>query len=735
MKWNGNDAKTVQKMKSGMVIVVCAVVTLSLFLSCPVWAYGGWLEETPIGGMTLGPGDDASALKTAVAAIAAENTAAPFIVTRTKQLKYIFEHVALGVNTNDVFVHWHPGTFVLCAQREARIAAFAASHPSRRNCGGWMCRDGAYNTRLDTSHTCPDWESVIALGPKGLAARARRRRETAKTADEQLFLDCIAEVYEALAGECVRWAELCERAGMHESGAVLREIAQHEPRTFREALQWSLVYDRAQEAEGEDVRSQGLFDRLFIRFYRNDLAAGRETRESAKRLIVDYYTRLWAQNHPNCKNIAFGGYDREGNVVWNELTELGFEVFRELGRPNPKLTFRFGKKTPGWQVEKVCVCLAEGKTSIVFACEETLRETFSGRGKEPEDLADFVLVGCYEPGIGGREIVASMAADINLAKPVETVFASAEPPVDFDDFRRRYFAELGSVIDEAAETAVAIERHWFEIHPTPLFSGSFRDAVASARDAYDGGLKYNSSGIECTGLGTVADSFAAINDLTNVRKACSLPELVQVVRKDWKDSEKLRLLARHAAPKWGNNDDRVDTYAKEIYDFAADRINAKRNGHGGDFQAGFWSIYLDQHFGHQMGATPEGRHKGEMLSRNNVATAGCGKEGPTALMNSNLKLDQRKCEDGHIMDVVLPVSKMQHDVAAKHIAAIIATYFEQGGQCLHLNTFDASTLREAMSHPEKYPDLQVRVCGWNVLWSNLSKEEQIHFLRTCEAQE
>jgi len=699
------------------------------------WAYGGWLKETPTGGMTLGQGDDAPALEKAIATIAAENKSAPFLVTRTKQLRYVFEHVALGVNTNDVFVHWHPGTYVLSAQREARVAAFAASRPERRNCGGWMCRNGSYNTRLDTSHTCPDWESVIALGPCGLADRARKRRATAKTEDERLFLGCIVEVYESLAAECLRWAELCEREGMRDSAAVLREIARHEPQTFREALQWSLVYDRAQEAEGEDVRSQGLFDRLFIRHYRNDLAAGRETRDSAKKLIADYYTRLWTQKHPNCKNIAFGGYDRDGNVVWNELTELGIEVFRELGRINPKLTFRFGRKTPREQLEKVCACLAEGKTSIVFACEETLRETFLRRGKSPEDVADYVLVGCYEPGIGGREIIASMAADINLAKPLESVFAAATPPVDFADFRRRYFAELGALIDEAAATAVEVERHWFELHPTPLFSGAFRDSVASARDAYAGGLKYNSSGIECTGLGTVADSFAAVKYLTEERMACTLAELAQAVRDDWRGKEQLRLLARNAAPKWGNNDDRADGFAKEIYDFTTDRINSKRNGHGGDFQAGFWSIFLDQHFGRHTAATPEGRHKREMLSRNNVATAGCGREGPTAVMNSNLKLDLTKCEDGHIMDIILPVSKMKREDATKHIASILASYFNRGGQCLHLNTFDAATLREAMAHPEKHPDLQVRVCGWNVFWNDLSREEQFHFLKTCETQE
>ena len=165
------------------------------------------------------------------------------------------------------------------------------------------------------------------------------------------------------------------------------------------------------------------------------------------------------------------------------------------------------------------------------------------------------------------------------------------------------------------------------------------------------------------------------------------------------------------------------------------QINREPNGHGGVCQAGVWSIYLDLTYGRQTGATADGRKAGETLNRNNSATAGCGREGPTALMNSNLKLDLAEAPDGHILDVILPVSKMKHADAAKNIAAMLAAYFERGGQCIHVNTFDAATLRDAMAHPEKYPDLQVRVCGWNVLWNNLSKEEQHHFLKTCEAQE
>ena len=73
-------------------------------------------------------------------------------------------------------------------------------------------------------------------------------------------------------------------------------------------------------------------------------------------------------------------------------------------------------------------------------------------------------------------------------------------------------------------------------------------------------------------------------------------------------------------------------------------------------------------------------------------------------------------------------------IGAAGIAAFLRSYFEMGGQSIHLNCFDPSTLRDAMAHPENYPELQVRVCGWNVRWNDLSRREQLHFLATAEAQ-
>ena len=707
-----------------------ALTALALALAGPAPAYGPWLEKTPIGGVELSDGWTRPQLDARLDEIARENAGRPFVVTRTKWLTTAFDHVRLAVNTNDLFVHWHADCAALPLRFLRKMGALQKRIPQER---GLVC-GWSY---VDVSHTCPDWKSVLALGPRGLAERARRRRATARTDDERLFLDCVAEVYEGLSRECVRWADFAAAKGMRDVAAVLRANAEHAPRTFREALQWALVYDRAQEAEGEDVRSQGLFDRLFIRYYRDDLAAGRETRESAKRLISDWYTCFWRQQHTNGKNIAFGGYDANGEPVWNELTELGFEVFRELGRINPKLTYRFGRKTPREQLEKVTACVAAGKNSIVFACEETLGELFRRRGKSAADIADYVLIGCYEPGIGGHETIASMSTVMNLAGPLTAILARPEAklPANGDAFEQAYLEELLAMVDRMLRTTRRWESEWPDVNPAPLYSGSFADCIARATDYSRGGCRYNQSGVVCVGLGTVADSLAAVRHLVDEQKLVTMKELAQVLRDDWKGREDLALRAKRTAPKWGNNEAKADAALKRVYDAVNARVNATPNGHGGTYQAGWWSITLDMSLGKKTAATPDGRKAGAPLSRNNNATSGCGREGATAQMLSNLGLDLAEAPDGHVMDVVLPLSVTKKPTAAAEIAGVIAAYFEKGGQSLHLNCFDSKVLRDARAHPENYPDLQVRVCGWNVLWRDLSPQEQDHFILTAEAQE
>jgi len=686
----------------------------------------------------------------------------PFIVAKTAMLKAFFANCRPIVRPDDVFVDVVADGNLLVKKRDERCRAFARRTPGLEETANWYhLTKGTFVSHLDPSHTCPDWESVLSLGFPGLAARARQR--LAEVTDEQsrTFLTCVAETYEAICDFCRRWADAAEACGAKECAGVLRELAAHPPRTFREALQMMLVYDRVQEIEGDYVRTQGLFDRLYIRFYEADLAAGRETRGSAKALMRTVYDKFFAQGHPNGKNIGFGGYDRSGTAVWNDLTELGFELHYELNRVNPKLTFRYGEKTADDQLLTVCRCLAAGRTSVVFFNDDLGREMFTRRGKTSADAADAVLIGCYEPGIMGREVIASMGGWLNMVRPLEAVFngglgfdgypigPACPLPKDAEGFEREYLRQLEAIAKRMLRCTTTFERNGRELNPSPVFSGCMRDCIANARDAYDGGCKYNQTGVMCAGLATVADSLAAVRWLVDEQKLVTMAELGEILKTNWKDHEELRLRARQAAPKWGNNDDRADRCGKRVYDFLSGLINATPNGHGGTFQAGFWSIDDDIKFGKYTGATPEGRKAGETISRNNTATAGCGREGPSALMLSCSKLDQANSPDGFILDLMLPMSLKKQEAGnslptdnhagavsagAKRIATLLRVFAKQGGQSVHVNCLDVDVMRDACVHPEKYPDLQVRVCGWNVRWVDLSREEQRHFIATAEAQ-
>jgi formate C-acetyltransferase len=118
-----------------------------------------------------------------------------------------------------------------------------------------------------------------------------------------------------------------------------------------------------------------------------------------------------------------------------------------------------------------------------------------------------------------------------------------------------------------------------------------------------------------------------------------------------------------------------------------------------------------------------------------MATTGCGYAGATALILSNAKLDQAEAADGHIVDLVLPQSFATGKDGVERIAAMLEAFSATGGMCLHLNCFSAEMLRDAVKNPAKYADMQVRICGWNVRWGELSKSERERFLKTAEAQE
>ena len=653
----------------------------------------------------------------------------PRIRTKAAILAYLLKNGRIGIDGCDWFAdHIGTGNLLWKLQAEWRQEA-GKDLPPRTAVGA-----PAGVSQLDLSHTSPDWRNVLKHGPAGLRDRALEAQQHAQDDEAREFYAAVATVYDAFCCYILRLAAEAERQNAVRVTDTLKALAVRPAQTFQEALQISFLYNQVQEIDAVYVRSQGSFDQLYLDYYRRDLAAGRLTREQAKELTKFYFEKYLAIHFGAGNNICFGGWKQDGSDACNELTELAFEAFAERQAIDPKFSFRVNPNTPDRYLLAATECVRNGQTAIVFANDEVAYEMFRRTGKAEEELIDFLPIGCYEPAIMGKELSCTMSALLNLPRIFEYVFAEPGTPQSIAEVVDRYQRILAGVIDETLAQTRRWEERWPQVNPSPVISGTMDSCLEKGRDVSHSGTKYSTSGVMCAGLGTVADCFAAIDYLVFQNRLCSWDELRQSLEHNWDDADGLRLVAQRKAPKWGNDLPAVDAFAVELADYTADRINRTPNQRGGHFQMGCWSIDHSVMFGKQTKATPDGRRNGEPISKNLSATISRDTAGITSLINSVGKLDHAAFPDGSVLDLMLHPSVVRGPDGAKVIADLIRTYFRRGGLFVHFNVFDAETLKDARRRPEKYANLQVRVCGWNARFIELSPEMQECFIAEAESK-
>ena len=115
------------------------------------------------------------------------------------------------------------------------------------------------------------------------------------------------------------------------------------------------------------------------------------------------------------------------------------------------------------------------------------------------------------------------------------------------------------------------------------------------------------------------------------------------------------------------------------------------------------------------------------------ACTGMDRRGVTSLMNSVLKIDMTDFPCGTCLDIMLHPSAVTGDDGLATLVAIIRAFIAGGGSGLQFNIFDVATLRDAQLHPDKYANLQVRVCGWNARFTDLTPEAQQTFIDQAAA--
>ena len=572
---------------------------------------------------------------------------------------------------------------------------------------------GAWTAQLDcASHICPDWTNLFKYGVGGLRERA--------ASGTTLFHQAVTMVFDGLLA-------LLERFNTAQPRPELAALAEGPPKNLHEALQLAYIYHELMELDGMQVRSMGRFDLLYNGFYLNDLQAGQLTREQAKELLKYFWIKFYAKTHGK----LYGKPFLYGPDV-NELSYVAFEAYREMRTVDPKFHVRIAERTPPDFLEAVVGCIQDGCTGIVLVNDDRQVEMLHEHGRSVEDAQDYILIGCYEPAVQGRELNCSGAATLNLAKAVETVLADGDY-AEFDELMSAYLDILDGAFTRIADKVRRWEELWPAVSPTPLLSGTMDSCMNRALDISEAGADYNTGGCCCIGIANATDSLAVIRQFVYEEQRCTLSELKAALAANWQGYGELRLTAQNRVPKWGNNDDRVDDIAVAITDFLGNRINHEPNARGGVFQAALYGILPTvQRFGKHTGALPDGRLAGEPLTMNTGATSGMDSKGVTSLINSVTKVDLTQFPNGTVLDIMLHPSVARGPEGLQTICSIIRSHFAQGGMGIQFNIFDADTLREAQRHPERYANLQVRVCGWNVRFADLAPEEQDIFIAKAE---
>lgn len=616
-----------------------------------------------------------------------------------------------------------------------------------------------------------DYQKEIAahrarLDPRGGPDASRKDHELQAMSIACDAAMCFAQRHAALAEEMAdQERDAARREELKQIARVCRRVPAHAPQTFWEALQmyWFVHLGTITELNGWDAMNPGHLDQHLLPFYQKGLAEGSLDRERAKDLL----SCLWIKfnNHPappkvgvtaeesgtynDFTNINLGGLTREGGSAVSELSYLILEVVDEVHLLQPQSNVQISSRTPEAFLKAACRVIRKGYGyPSVFNTDMVVAEQVRA-GKTVEDAREGGNSGCIETGCFGKEAYL-LTGYFNTPKVLELTLHDGVDPAtgkrlgpstgdprafaSFEDLYAAFETQLRHFVDVKVEVNGLIESLFASDYPAPFLSVVIRDCIEKGRDYYDGGPRYNTTFIQCCGIGTATDSLSAIKTHVFDCKTVRMEDLLAALDSDFRDQEPLRQWLQNKTPRFGNDDDRADTLMQRIYQSLLQAIDGRPNGRGGRYHLDMLSTTCHVYFGTKVGATADGRRAGLPISDGTSPGQGADRHGPTAVCRSLGKMDQEKSGGTLLNQRFLP-GVLEGEAGLNGLAALIRTYFRLGGHHIQFNVVGTETLRDAQAHPDRYRDLLVRVAGYSDYFVDIGRDLQDEIIsRTAHAE-
>lgn len=575
-----------------------------------------------------------------------------------------------------------------------------------------------------------------------------------------LFAERHAELAEELAGheiDPVRKAELLKIS------EVCRWVPANAPRNFWEAIQmyWFVHLGTITELNGWDAMNPGHFDQHLTPFYNSEIADGSLTRNQAKELISCFWIKV--NNHPappkvgitaresgtynDFTNINIGGIKSDGSDGTSEVSYIMLEVVEELHILQPGSSVHISAKTPDKFLHAAIRVIRQGHGyPSVFNPDVYVLELLR-QGKSLQDAREGGCSGCIEVGAFGKEAFL-LTGYLNVPKILEVTLNNGINPLSgirvgletgdprtfksYDDLYSAFLKQVHFVIDLKMRVSNYIDRMFAKYAPAPFLSLVIDDCVSRGKDYYDGGPRYNSSYIQCCGLGTTTDSLAALKKHVFEKQSFSINKVLNAVSNNFEGEEVLRQTIMNRTPFFGNDDDFADSIAVKIYNDLFDVIDGKPNiKPDGKYHLNMLSTTCHVYFGKVMGATPNGRLAGKSISDGTSPSHGADTHGPSAVIKSLTKFDHVKSGGTLLNQRFLP-SLLKNEADIKKLGHLIRSYFTLGGHHIQFNIVDTATLLAAQVCPSDYKDLMVRIAGYSDYFNDMNADLQQEVIERTE---
>lgn len=582
----------------------------------------------------------------------------------------------------------------------------------------------------------PDWAMLLAEGLEGRRRAALATRARNPDPDVQEAMDCAIETIDAVEALAGRYAVEARRLGRIDVAETLEWVPAHGARTFREALQSLRILSAVAWLTGAYQIGFGRLDQYLWPFLAADLEAARLDEASAEELLAEFFIALnrdsdlypGAQQGDNGQSVMLGGVRPDGSDAVNPLTWMALRVARDLALIDPKINLRITPRTDLELLALATELTSRGLGFPQYSNDEVVVPALIAHGYAPEDARDYTVAACWEFVIPGRgmEVVNIGAVSFPYAADVaiRTGLAAGE---DFEGILARTAADIAAQTNALADAYDALL-----VGPSPYLSVLVRDCLESGQDLSRGG-RYNNFGVHGAGSANAADALAAVRHLVFETGTVTAADLIGALDGNYESAEPLRRMLAEQGPKVGNNDPRADELLVWLYDRFADACEARgTNSLGGTLRPGTGSAmyYVWLARGQEgmrepvVGATAEGRRRGDPFGANLAPSQGARVRGPFSMLQSFAKIDYQRICNGGPVTMELSDAVFRDADAIRKTAMLVRTFAQLGCQQLQLNTLNRDRLLDAQAHPERHRDLIVRVWGWSGYFCELSPEYQ-----------